>query len=281
MVRKSLDKFTQKLVPYRVWIQSAFLLVWLDPLQLRLHGICAPVFHCYACPLSTFACPIGVLAQFTALHLWPLVAIGVLVMFGALFGTLICGWLCPFGFLQDLGAKVPTPKWDPPKWAGYIRYLALLGTVFAVPYFFGKSHPLFICSICPAGALEAAAPNVARQAIAGAEIVWPNAIKVAILAAFLVAIFFMRRPWCRILCPLGAVFSLFNRVSAFFLRFDPEKCTTCNHCHKLCEYDIKPYETPNSLHCVRCLKCTDCRPNALRLGSVFESEEHGQDTSYS
>ena len=159
--------FASRLLGWRIWIQAAFLVVWLDPAGLRMHTMCSPVFHCYACPLATFACPIGVIAQFGALHVFPFIAVGLLIAVGALFGTLICGWACPFGFLQDLTGKVPTPKFDLPKITGYLRYVVLIGTVLAVPYFFGEEHPLFVCRICPAGALEAAVPTMAGQAIAG------------------------------------------------------------------------------------------------------------------
>ena len=265
---------TASLVRWRMWIQSAFLLVWLDPLGLRLHSMCSPVFHCYACPLATFACPVGVLASFTALHIFPFIAIGLLVLAAAVFGSLICGWACPFGFLQDLLGKIPTPKFDLPSWAGHLRYAVLIGAVFLVPYFLGKDHPLFICRFCPAGGLEAAAPSMVSQALAGQQVVWPNALKLTILVLFLVAIFFVRRPWCRILCPLGAIFSLFNRVSVFFLRLNPDKCTHCERCHKLCQLGIEPEKSPNDLRCVRCLECTRCGPGALTLGSIFERRQN-------
>ena len=254
-----------------MWIQAAFLIVWLDPAGLRMHTMCSPVFHCYACPLATFACPIGVIAQFSALHLFPFVAIGLLVTVGILFGTLICGWACPFGFLQDLASKVPTPRFDLPKFTGYFRYVILIVTVLAIPYFFGEGHFLFFCRICPAGALEARVPSMINQAIAGQPVTWPNALKLAILILFLIAIFFVKRPWCRMLCPLGAIFSLFNRFSAFFLRFNVNKCTDCKQCHKLCEYRIEPEKSPNDLQCNRCLECTKCGPEALTLSSIFES----------
>ena len=271
MVKKTkLSSLTSKLIPWRMGVQAAFLLAWLDPLGLRLHNMCSPVFHCYACPLATFACPIGVIAQFSALHIFPFVAVGLLIVLGVLLGSLICGWACPFGFLQDLVAKVPTPKFDLPKWTGNLRYVVLIIAVLAVPYFWGEEHWLFICRVCPAGALEAAVPNMTGQAIAGQKVVWPNVLKLTILGLFLIAIFFVRRPWCRILCPLGAIFSLFNRVSAFFLRFNVDKCTNCEQCHKLCEYGIEPEKSPNDLRCVRCLECTSCSPGALSLGSIFE-----------
>jgi polyferredoxin len=274
MVKKSrLNNLTSKILGWRMWIQTGFLLVWLDVLSLRLHTMCSPVFHCYACPLATFACPIGVIAQFSALHVFPFIAFGLLITIGVLFGTLICGWVCPFGFLQDLVAKIPTPKYDLPKFTGYFRYVILIGAVLFVPYFFGEEHPLFICRICPAGALEAAVPNMVGQAVTGKEIAWPNVLKLTILILFLIAIFFVKRPWCRILCPLGAIFSLFNRISAFSLHFNINKCTECKRCHKLCEFGIEPDKSPNDLRCIRCLECTKCGPDALNLGSIFEKSQ--------
>ncbi len=275
MVKK--NKITSKLIPWRKWIQAAFLLLWLDPLGLRLHGVCSPVFHCYACPLATFACPIGVIAQFGALHLIPFITIGTLLLFGAVFGSLICGWACPFGFLQDMAAKIPTPKLQLPDTAGYIRYVVLIIAVILVPYFFGEGHPLFICRICPAGALEAAVPNMIQQAYAGREIAWPNILKLTILALFLIAIFFIQRPWCRILCPLGAIFSFFNRVSVFYLNFDAEKCTNCERCHDMCKFGGQPEVSVDHSRCQRCLECTNCGPQALKFKSIFTKNKPEHD----
>ncbi|UCF14805.1 MAG: 4Fe-4S binding protein [Phycisphaerales bacterium] len=280
MVKKDrLSILASRLVPWRIWIQASFLMVWLDPMGFRLHKMCAPVFHCYACPLATFACPIGIIAQFSAVHLLPLMAVGLLIIVGAFFGSLVCGWACPFGFLQDLAAKIPIPRFDLPKVAGYLRYVILVGTVLLIPYFFGEEHPLFICRICPAGALEAAVPNMVSQLFAGQDVAWPNWVKLAILGLFLVAIFLVNRPWCRILCPLGAIFSLFNRFSAFFIRFESEECTHCERCHKLCKFGIEPEKAPNDLKCVRCLECTKCSPQALTLGSIFESRQQQRESA--
>jgi len=261
--------FFARLQPYRLWVQTAFLMVWLDPLGIRYHGICAPVFHCYACPLATFGCPIGVLANFSALHLIPFITIGLLIVVGALVGSLFCGWACPFGLLQDLGARFPTKKFELPRWTGHFRFVVLGALVLAIPYFFGEEHPLFICRVCPAGGIEAALPNVVSQAIAGQQIVWPSVLKLTIIAVFLVSILFIRRPWCRVLCPLGVIFSSMNRASAFFLRFDREKCTSCGRCTKLCQYNIEPEKSPNDLRCIRCLECTGCKLGALTPDTIL------------
>jgi len=268
-----------KLQPYRLWIQTAFLAVWLLPIGTRLQWICAPVFHCYGCPLATFGCPIGMLAEAGAVHVIPFVTIGLLVLFGALVGSLFCGWACPFGWLQDLAAKIPTPKFELPRWMGYFRFVVLGVTVLAIPCFFGLEHPLFICLICPAGCLEAGLPKVVSQAAAGQQIDWPNTLKLIVTGLFLVAILFFRRPWCRVLCPLGAIFSVFNKVSAFFLRFDANKCTECGRCGKLCKYNIEPQKSPNDLRCIRCLECTRCNLAALTPATIARSGRQTSATS--
>jgi polyferredoxin len=185
------------------------------------------------------------------------------------FGSFICGWACPFGFLQDLAARVPTPKLRLPAFLGWFRYAVLLGLVLAVPYLYGEGHALFFCRVCPAGALEGAVPFVASQAIAGKEIICPSAAKIAVLAVFLVAIFFTYRPWCSVFCPLGAIFSLCNRLSFFFVRFQPDQCSGCDLCRDLCHQRGPWQQRAGDLRCIRCLDCMRCR--ALSAGTVFSS----------
>jgi ferredoxin-type protein NapH len=262
-------RIIRRLARWRAWVQAAFLLTWLEPLGLRLHWICSPVFHCYSCPWATFACPIGVIANFSALQLIPYLAIGTLLAVGVVFGTFVCGWACPFGFLQDLAARVPTPKVKLPSWMGYCRYAVLVGLVLAVPYFFGEKHPLFFCSVCPAGALEGAVPNVAAQISSGAETIsWPSTAKIVILAVFVVVIFFTWRPWCTLLCPLGAIFSLCNRVSFLFIRFRADRCNDCELCRDLCKYRGPSERRGGDLRCIRCLDCVRCR--AISVGTAFD-----------
>jgi polyferredoxin len=252
-----------RLARRRRLVQAALLLLWLDPLMLRLHTVCAPVFHCYSCPLAAFACPIGVLANFSAIHLVPLLALGTLAAVGAVAGSLVCGWACPFGFLQDLLAHVPTRKFVLPAWLGYVRYVVLAVLVLAIPYFFGEKHPLFFCRLCPAGALEAALPNAARLALAGKAIVWPTAAKTVIFLLITAAALFTWRPWCTVFCPLGAIYGLCNRVSWFFLRFHPDRCRQCDVCRSLCRGGGRPEQRVDSLRCVRCLECANCHAVTL------------------
>ncbi len=260
-------------VRWRAGVQSLFAAIWLFPL-LRIHTFCAPVFHCYSCPLALFACPIGIMAQFSAAHIFPFIAVGVVLVAGALLGSFICGWVCPFGFFQDLAARVPTPKLRLPTWLGYGRYVVLVGLVFLVPYLWGTEHWAFICSICPAGMLEAAVPSMVSQAFGGQVVTWPNMIKVGVTVFVVGAMFFKFRPWCTLLCPLGAIFGACNKVSAAYLKVNGHTCTSCGACRKQCPVGVKPDVSPNHSSCVRCLKCTRC--SSLGVGLMGVGERKGK-----
>ncbi|MDD2710623.1 MAG: 4Fe-4S binding protein [Verrucomicrobiae bacterium] len=252
-----------RLVRWRRWVQAGFLLLWLDPLRLQTLRFCSPVFHCYACPLAFLACPIGVLAQFSALHVIPWVAIGTLALIGSIGGSMVCGWACPFGFFQDLVARFAKPRFHLPAWTSPLRYVVLAGLVLLIPFLWGENHALFICRVCPAGALEGAAPNMISQLWNHQAVSWPSAIKIVVVALFLAAMFFMHRPWCALFCPLGAIYSLFNRFSLLSLRFSPDNCRNCGHCEKSCPHGLHPKQGAEDLRCIRCLECSRC--GACRL----------------
>jgi polyferredoxin len=61
-----------------------------------------PGMNCYACPAAIFACPIGTLQHFIIIRQVPVYVLGVLSLIGLGVGRLACGWLCPFGGLQEL-----------------------------------------------------------------------------------------------------------------------------------------------------------------------------------
>ena len=257
----------RKLSRLRPWVQTGFLAVWLAPLGRWLHGIPGCVFHCYSCPLSSFACPIGVMANYAALlpvvGEVPYLLIGMLLLVGAVSGSLVCGWACPFGFLQDLLGKITTKKISLPSWTGHIRYVVLVGLVILLPIILGykgipfEKQVISICRLCPAGALEAGVPYSVQSLLAGNG--WMmSGLKTGILLSFLAAALFIHRPWCRIFCPLGGLLALFNRFSLFHLRFNPKECVECNLCRSRCSMGVKVDQAVNVTGCIRCLECTTC-----------------------
>ena len=257
----------RKLKRLRPWVQTGFLGVWLAPLSQWLHGVPSCVFHCYSCPLSSFACPIGVLANYAALAPValevPYLLLGILLLVGAVSGSLACGWACPFGFLQDLLGKIPIRKVAVPAWVGYTRYVVLVGLVILLPLILGfKGIPygdqiISICRLCPAGALEAGLPYSVQGLVAGNG--WAMSwFKTGILVVFVAAALLIHRPWCRVFCPLGGFLSLFNRFSLFHLRFNAKQCVECNLCRSRCSMGVKVDEAVNVSGCIRCLECTTC-----------------------
>ncbi len=266
----------RKLPRLRPRVQLAFLVVWLAPLSKWLGKYPSCVYHCYACPLASFACPIGIVANFSAWHAIPYLTIGVLLLVAAAVGSLVCGWACPFGLIQDGLAKIRAPKFRLPNWTSYGRYVMLLGAVIAIPYFFGEGHPLFICRICPVGAFESRLPKLFMKMGTDNPIATEgNIVKWSILSVFLVAASITYRPWCKIFCPLGGFLSLFNRFSVFHLRFNKSDCTQCNTCRSRCSMGVKVEQNVNNSKCIRCLECTSCGAISPSLARFSEKSSSG------
>ncbi len=260
----------------RPWVQTGFLAVWLAPLGQWLHAVPGCVFHCYSCPLSSFACPVGVAANYAALapvaFEVPYLLLGILLFVGVVGGSLMCGWACPFGFLQDLLGRIPTPKLSLPGWLGYLRYAALVVLVLLLPALLGfkgvpfEDQVLSICRLCPAGALEAGVPFSAQGLMAGKG--WAMSwYKSLILLLFFGSALLIHRPWCRVLCPLGGFLALFNRFSLFHLRYNPKACTECNLCRSRCSMGVKVDQKVNVSGCIRCLECTTCGALEVRFAA--------------
>jgi len=117
-----------------------------------LKSIPLPIMNCYACPASVYSCPIGTLSHFLVISKFPLLTLGIITAVSASFGRWICGWVCPFGLLQDLLHKVPSAKFELPRPFVYVKYLMLLFGVLLLPYLF-KEH--YFCMVCPTGTVEA------------------------------------------------------------------------------------------------------------------------------
>jgi len=337
-------------------------------------GVPCLALNCYSCPAAAFACPIGTLQHMAVrmglalswgdplgvLQALPVYVLGILGLAGALIGRGACGWLCPFGFLQELlfklrarlvrrlrrasfenspllaaglrpaanagrhtprehgraayfsatgcaprvgnssateeKARIRLPslsRWKfvllgglrPPRNAGHpvrpgpgrpalsnffhllslgwLRYGSLVILVLLVPFLTGE--PWF-SRLCPAGALEAGIPQALLNDYVRAQIGWFFGLKLVILAVFLVWMAFTRRPFCRFICPLGAIWSPFNRVSAVRLVVDAGSCIRCNACQQVCPVDIAIHQAPDSAQCIRCLECVrHCPQGAIRV----------------
>jgi len=227
-------------------------------------GVTGPFFYCHGCPAAGFACPIGLLQNHAALGPFPFYALGTLGLFSLALGRFWCGWVCPFGTIQDLILRIRGRR-DfvqlPP--ASWMKYL-ILAVVLLLAWI--AADTLF-CKVCPAGSLFAAIPQwfVSPDLSFGRFFY----IHLLTLAIVLVAFFLVGRFWCRYLCPLGAIFGAFNRVSILKVRVDLSKCTRCKECLDVCPVGIKDVENiEKSTDCTRCGECVEaCKANALRISA--------------
>jgi ferredoxin-type protein NapH len=227
--------------------------------------ICVPGLNCYSCPGALGACPIGSLQAVlnSRQYKFSFYIIGFLMAVGALLGRFVCGWLCPFGLVQDLLHKIPgvkkLRKVPGDRYLRYLKYMVLVLFVIVLPSTIvniaGGGTPWFCKLICPSGTLMGGIPltllNPALRGGLGVLFSW----KVWILLLVVIASMKIYRPFCRYLCPLGAVYSFFNPIAIYRFQVDKDTCTGCKACQKACPMELPVYETPNSLECIRCGKC--------------------------
>lgn len=233
-----------------------------------------PGLNCYACPLASFACPVGSLQKFIAMRQFPYAMAGFFASVGAVVGRAACGWACPFGFFQDLLARLgPKRKLLRSQRGNWIRYVVLIALVGVGAYAFGQ--PLF-CKICPAGTLEGGIPQVLTKPELRVLIGPRYWMKIAVLAALVGASILIKRPFCRFVCPLGAIWSPFNRVSLMRLEVDDAACTKCGACKGVCPVDLEVYRDPNSDACIRCLECTRCDAVRVSWGGSEAARDTGK-----
>lgn len=240
----------------------------------KIKNLCVPGLNCYSCPGAVGACPIG--AMQAVIGSWnfkfAFYVAGFLMFVGALMGRFVCGWLCPFGLIQDLLHKIPflrkinTFRGD--KLLRKLKYVILLVFVVLLPMFvvdvMGQGAPYFCKLICPAGTLEGGIPLVLLNRTMRGAVGWLYAWKNLLLLITIVLSMLIYRPFCKYICPLGAVYSVFNPISVFRYRVDKEKCTNCKSCAKVCKMQVNPTENANHPECIRCGACKKaCPENAI------------------
>ena len=284
------------LARFRGWIQAGATLLTNIHLPNFVKGeiyqgkgktVCVPGLNCYSCPAASGACPIG---SFQAVvgsskFSFSYYITGFLILLGVLLGRFICGFLCPFGWLQELLHKIPTKKLSTKKLKPltYLKYVILAVTVVLLPAIIvndvGISDPFFCKYLCPQGVLEGAIPlsavNAGIRAALGSLFTW----KLTVLLAVVVLSVLFFRPFCKWICPLGAFYALLNKVSLFQMKVDKNKCISCGKCAGVCKMDVDVTKTPNHTECIRCGMCISaCPTNAVRFRYGFGT---GKDQSKS
>ena len=272
----------------RHWFQAAFFALTNGYAQGFIEGkiykgptkvFCVPGLNCYSCPGALNACPIGSLQAVLGSQSFNFscYVFGLLMAFGTLMGRFVCGWLCPFGLVQDLLHKIPLfkkmknmPGHDYLKKLKYVMlFLFVIILPLTVVNIVGMGKPWFCEYVCPSGTLLGGIPLISmnpelRDAIGGLFI-W----KLSILILVIVLSIKYYRPFCKYLCPLGALYGFFNPISFYRFRIDEEKCVKCGACSKACQMGIDVCSNPNSMECIRCGACKNACPKQA-ITSTYE-----------
>ena len=286
---------------FRGWIQAAATLLTNIHLPNFFKGgiyqgkgktVCVPGLNCYSCPAASGACPIGAFQAVvgSSKFRFSYYITGFLILLGVLLGRVICGFLCPFGWFQELLHKIPTKKLSTKKLKPltYLKYVVLLVMVVLLPVLvtnqLGMGDPFFCKYLCPQGVLEGAIPlsmaNAGIRAALGSLFTW----KFIVLLTVIVLSIVFYRPFCKWLCPLGAFYALLNKVSLFQMQVDQSKCVSCGKCAKVCKMDVDVTKSPNHTECIRCGMCiracpTDAVSFRYGFGSGKQKSKNEQTTT--
>ena len=244
--------------------------------------LCVPGLNCYSCPGAVAACPLGALQNALASSdkKAPYYVVGIILLFGILLGRTICGFLCPVGLGQELLYKIKTPKLPKSRVTrvlSYLKYVILVIFVISLPLAFassGVSVPAFCKYLCPGGTLGGAIWLLVHPANADmfAMLGWLFLVKFCGLMIIVVACVFIYRGFCRFLCPLGALYGLFNRLAPAGVKLQKDSCTECGACINKCKMDVKRVGDHECINCGECAGC--CPTNAIKCqGFWYEKNE--------
>lgn len=244
-----------------------------------LKNICGPGFNCYSCPGAVVACPLGSIQNALAESKTktPTYVFGIILLYCIILGRTICGYLCPAGLLQELLYKIKTPKLKKSKVTrilSYTKYVLLFVLVIGVPLMYALQEnnmpvPAFCKYICPVGTFEGGVfllmpeSNSSYYSMLGALFSW----KFLIMLLIVLSSIFIYRVFCRFLCPLGAIYGLFNKLSILGVKVNKEKCTNCHACVNVCKMDVKEV---GDHECINCGECIDvCKHDAIKWKNII------------
>ena len=279
-MKKILEFFKKYWPTKRKWMQLYFAVLFNANLKGFVTGniytgntkvACVPGINCYSCPGAVGACPLGSLqGSYGAQRSTLFYVGGTLLLYSIMFGRMICGWLCPFGLVQEWLYKLKTPKVKKSpitRVLSYLKYVILVVFAIIVPVLYALRDtplPAFCKYICPAGTLEGGMTLLSNKVnnsffeMLGPIFTW----KFLMMVSILVGCIFVFRLFCRFLCPLGALYGLFNKISVFGITLNRDKCVDCNKCIAHCKMDIHQV---GDQECISCGECAAvCPTNAIQ-----------------
>ena len=245
--------------------------------QGNTKAVCVPGLNCYSCPGAVGACPLGSIQNALASsgHRIGWYVIGIILLYGVILGRTVCGWVCPLGLIQELLHKIPTPKIRKSavtRALSWLKYVILAVFVIAIPLWYGLAYdiplPGFCKYICPAGtgegALRLLPTNPSYLKMLG--ILFTR--KFVILLVIGLACIFIYRSFCRFLCPLGAIYGLFNRFNVIGVKVDASRCNHCGSCVRSCGMDVRRVGDHECINCGKCMQVCSQGAISIKAGRV-------------
>jgi len=229
---------------------------------------------------------------------WPLLKLTKWILYTVLFFVILnkawCGWLCPFGTIQDWltilrrrsGIECARFSWlthDKLKSVKYILLFLLIilsvgigNSLFGLPRLTEDLH-VPMCQICPARPLIPIFTGDFSQFFINfkstTKIVM-STLGMTLLGLVLVGSFVKKRFWCAY-CPISAFTSLFDNLGLMQLKKDGQRCTKCGNCSRVCDMEIREIaeerdrENIVTQDCMLCMRCIEACPEDLALKATF------------
>ncbi len=209
-------------------------------------------FYLREAHLCTVGAPQRVLLRFQELikgHFpeWGLLFF-VPILFTLVFGRIYCGFVCPYGAYQEFLSLITKKKLKIPekidKNTRYLKYLFLIVLLVSAIYFeevVGEEYDPFKYLFRSQG----------------------SSITIALLVALTIASLIIYRPWCKYVCPLGAIYTLLSRISWFRIEYNKERCISCALCDRACGMQAIKCGEVNSYECIRCGDCLKACKHAV------------------
>ena len=179
-----------------------------------------------------------------------------MLVFAVVSGRLFCGWMCPLGAMQDAIGFIIRKK--PEKNIPF-------GAPGRAVKFFVLAAVLAITAIAGTGGAMIADPLVMMSNLITLNLALPNALMLLAAAA---PVFFVRRFWCRFLCPLGALYAIPALAAPFRRVVAKGGCNSCGACYRDCRMGAIRKDASYVKHeCVLCMDCIySCSTHATRFG---------------
>lgn len=226
--------------------------------------ICLPVINCWSCPSALTGCPIGAIEVYVKAGQVPFVPFLYIVFPGLLLGRFFCGFICPAGFLQELVFKFKTRKFRLFNKLNYLSVFSLIFGVIIFSYLF--SNAWFSKYLCPMGTIQASLPWLIldegiRKSVGSIFI-----FKIIFLIFVIFMCVYIFRFFCRVLCPLGFILGIFNKIAFIKIKYFQESCDRCDNCKSVCPVDLKIPEEVNNFKCIRCMNCVNiCKKGCFKV----------------